>query len=110
MSRLKPETPPHRSSKKVASPDVPAPNVCLSDRGQTFNLALVVGGTDRGRRGPFLNAGAADDWLTAGRFALVLALLIAATFPGVLLGSTTFIIRDFGMFGYPLAYYHRQSF
>ena len=59
---------------------------------------------------PFLNAGAADDWLTAGRFALLLALLIAATFPGVLLGSTTFIIRDFGMFGYPLAYYHRQSF
>ena len=59
---------------------------------------------------PFLNAGAADDWLTAGRFALLLGLLIAATFPGVLLGSTTFIIRDFGMFGYPLAYYHRQSF
>ena len=59
---------------------------------------------------PFLNAGDADDWLTAGRFALLLGLLIAATFPGVLLGSTTFIIRDFGMFGYPLAYYHRQSF
>ena len=59
---------------------------------------------------PFLHAGAADDWLTPGRFALLLGLLIAATFPGVLLGSSTFIIRDFGMFGYPLAYYHRQSF
>ena len=59
---------------------------------------------------PYLHAGAADDWLTPGRFALLLGLLIAATFPGVLLGSSTFIIRDFGMFGYPLAYYHRQSF
>ena len=53
MSRLELETPPYRSSKKFASPGVPAPNVCLSDRDQTFNLALVVGGTDRSRRGPF---------------------------------------------------------
>jgi hypothetical protein len=53
---------------------------------------------------------AADEWLTPGRFALLLGLLIFATFPGVLLGSTTFIIRDFGMFGYPLAHFHRESF
>jgi hypothetical protein len=59
---------------------------------------------------PFLNAGAADDWLTPGRFALLLGLLIVATFPGVLLGGTTFIFRDFGMFSYPVAYFHRQSF
>ncbi|MGO8925447.1 MAG: YfhO family protein [Limisphaerales bacterium] len=52
----------------------------------------------------------ADEWLTPGRFALLLGLLTVATFPGVLLGSTTFIIRDFGMFGYPLAYFHRQCF
>ena len=48
--------------------------------------------------------------MTPGRFALLLGLLIVATFPGVLLGGTTFIIRDFGLFGYPLAYFHRQSF
>jgi hypothetical protein len=54
--------------------------------------------------------GASDQWLTTGRFAVILGLLVFATFPGVLLGSTTFIIRDFGLFGYPLAYYHRQSF
>ncbi len=51
----------------------------------------------------------ADEWLTPGRFALLLGLLIAATFPGVLSGSTTFIIRDFGMFSYPAADFHRQS-
>jgi hypothetical protein len=59
---------------------------------------------------PSLRADAADEWLTPGRFALLLGLLIVATFPGVLLGGTTFIIRDFGMFGYPLAHFHRQSF
>ena len=57
-----------------------------------------------------LEAGRAEDWLTPGRFALLLALLIVATFPGVLLGSTTFVIRDFGMFSYPVAYFHRQCF
>jgi hypothetical protein len=57
-----------------------------------------------------IRAGAADDWLTPGRFALMLALLVVATFPGVLLGGTTFITRDFGMFSYPVAYFHRQCF
>jgi len=61
-------------------------------------------------REPSHEAGTADEWLTPGRFALLLGLLIVATFPGVLLGGTTFIIRDFGMFGYPLAHFHRQSF
>ena len=59
---------------------------------------------------PSRRAGAADDWLTPGRFALLLGVLIFVTFPGVLLGDTTFIIRDFGLFGYPVAYFHRQSF
>jgi hypothetical protein len=54
-------------------------------------------------------ASGADAWLTPGRFALVLAALIFATFPGVVLGSATFIIRDFGLFSYPVAYFHRQS-
>src|ERR1035441_10962924 len=59
---------------------------------------------------PSARPSAADDWLTPGRFALLLGLLILAAFPGVLLGGRTFVIRDFGMFGYPLAYFHRQSF
>ena len=59
---------------------------------------------------PSAGAGTADAWLTPGRFALLLGLLIVATFPAVLLGGRTFIIRDFGLFGYPLAYFHRQSF
>src|SRR6266566_5279115 len=51
-----------------------------------------------------------DMWLTPGRFALLLALSIFAAYPEVLLGSQTFYYRDFGFFGYPLAYYHRESF
>jgi hypothetical protein len=66
--------------------------------------ATGVGGS------PLLKSGAADEWLTPGRFALLLGLLILAAFPGVLLGGTTFIIRDFGMFSYPVAYFHRQCF
>ena len=61
-------------------------------------------------KGPCPDADPAGGWLTPGRFALLLALLILATFPAVLLGGRTFVIRDFGMFGYPLAYFHRQSF
>jgi hypothetical protein len=52
----------------------------------------------------------ADAWLTPSRFALLLGVLIVATFPGVLLGGATFIIRDFGMFSYPVACFHRQRF
>jgi hypothetical protein len=59
---------------------------------------------------PLLKTPPADEWLTSGRFGVFLALLVAATFPGVLLGSTTFIVRDFGMFSYPVAYFHRESF
>lgn len=59
---------------------------------------------------PVPETGAADEWLTPARFALVLALLLVATFPGVLVGGTTFIFRDFGMFSYPVAYFQRQCF
>jgi hypothetical protein len=53
---------------------------------------------------------AAGDWLTPGHFAALLALLILAMFPDVLLGGRTFIFRDFSAFGYPLAYHYRESF
>ena len=55
-------------------------------------------------------ASAADTWLTPGRFALLLGLLVLVSFPEVLLGGRTFVIRDFGLFGYPLAYFHREAF
>jgi hypothetical protein len=49
-------------------------------------------------------------WLTPARFTLLLALLLVATFFGVLFGTQTFAFRDYGIFGYPLAYYHRACF
>ncbi len=52
----------------------------------------------------------ADDWLTPGRFAALLALLIIACFPQVVLGIETFYFRDYQLFGYPLAFYHREAF
>src|SRR5438093_7715876 len=49
-------------------------------------------------------------WLTPSRFALMLGLLIFATFPQVLLGLQTFVVRDFGFFAYPLAHFQRECF
>lgn len=41
---------------------------------------------------------------------MFLGLLIFVCFAPVLLGFKTFIFRDFGLFGYPLAFHHRGSF
>jgi hypothetical protein len=49
-------------------------------------------------------------WFTPCRFALLLALLILATFPQVLLGLETFVIRDYGFFSYPLAHFQQECF
>ncbi len=57
-----------------------------------------------------MSAEATDHWLSHRRFALALALIIAALFPTVLFGSETFFFRDYGLFGYPLAQYHRDAF
>src|SRR5437588_10907732 len=57
-----------------------------------------------------IGSGVPGEWLTPGRFAGVLALLIFATFPAVLLGKQTFFFRDFGLFSYPVAYFQRESF
>ena len=51
-----------------------------------------------------------DPWFTPWRFALLLALLILATFPQVLFGLETFVIRDYGFFAYPLAHFQRECF
>jgi hypothetical protein len=50
------------------------------------------------------------DWTTPRRFALLLAAMIAIPFWDVLLGFKTFVIRDYGLFSYPTAYYLRESF
>jgi len=44
------------------------------------------------------------------RFGLLLALLLAASFPQVLLGWETFVARDFGFFAYPCAQFQRDCF
>jgi hypothetical protein len=51
-----------------------------------------------------------QEWFTPGRFAFLLAFLIFAAYPDVVTGRATFFHRDFAVFGYPLAYYHRLSF
>ena len=51
-----------------------------------------------------------DDWLSARRFAVVLALLVFAAFPQIVLGVESFVYRDFGIFSYPLAQYLRERF
>lgn len=51
-----------------------------------------------------------DDWFTLRRFGAAVALLIFVAFPGVLLNSSSFVYRDFSLFGYPLAHHLRQSF
>ena len=49
-------------------------------------------------------------WLTPGRFGLLAALMFLVLYPDVLLGRSTFFYRDFGIFAYPLAFYHRECF
>src|SRR6266850_1745218 len=56
------------------------------------------------------SAAKADLWFTPGRFAILLAVCIFAAYPEVVSGSHTFVFRDFGFFGYPLAFHHRESF
>src|SRR5438046_4395764 len=51
-----------------------------------------------------------DGWFRPGRFAALLAVCIFAAYPEVVAASRTFISRDFGFFGYPLAHHHRESF
>ncbi len=44
------------------------------------------------------------------RFGILLALLVFAAFPQVVLGLETFVARDFGFFAYPLAHFQRDCF
>src|SRR5689334_14170267 len=48
--------------------------------------------------------------ITPAFFGFLLAGLIFAGFPAVILGRATFVARDFGLFSYPVAFLHRESF
>ncbi len=55
-------------------------------------------------------ASRASNGFTPLRFGLLLALLIFAAFPQVLLDLQTFVIRDYGFFSYPAAFFQQQCF
>lgn len=56
------------------------------------------------------SAPGAGDPFTTGRVVGLLALLVFVAFPQVALGLQSLVIRDFGFFAYPLAYYQRECF
>jgi hypothetical protein len=47
---------------------------------------------------------------TTVQFSLLLALMTILAFPDIIFGSATFVFRDYALFGYPLASYHRECF
>lgn len=55
-------------------------------------------------------SGRVFNWFTSSRFGVLLALLIFAWFPQVILGLQTFVVRDYGFFVYPLADFQRECF
>src|SRR5439155_1366810 len=50
------------------------------------------------------------EFLALPRFAILLAVLLLASFPGVMFGWRRFFTRDFANFGYPLAWHVQQSY
>ena len=56
------------------------------------------------------NASFAEKLFTPARFGILLALLVLAAFPQVILGLETFVARDFGFFAYPLAHFQQECF
>jgi hypothetical protein len=49
------------------------------------------------------------EWLTTRWFALLLALLLFTSYPGIFLGTHSFFDRDFSLFTHPVAHYMRES-
>jgi hypothetical protein len=66
----------------------------------SFNLRVQQPGSDN----------FAEKFFTPFRFGVLLALLVLAMFPQVLLGLQTFVIRDYGFFVYPLAHFQQECF
>lgn len=55
-------------------------------------------------------ANRAFNLFTPSRFGILLALLVIASFPQVILGWQTFVARDYGFFAYPLAHFQKECF
>lgn len=51
----------------------------------------------------------ADTSFGAGRLVLLVFAFLVAAYPDVIVGTNALVYRDFGIFGYPLANYHRES-
>ncbi len=52
----------------------------------------------------------ARNWAEPQWFALLLAAMVLIPFSNVLLGSDTFVVRDWGLFSMPVATFHRECF
>jgi hypothetical protein len=77
-----------------------APTTVAFHAGAGFNLRVQSSG----------HASFTDQFFTPARFGLLLALLVFASFPQVILGMETFVARDYGFFAYPLAHFQQQCF
>ena len=66
----------------------------------SFNLRVQPSGS----------ASFTEKLFTPVRFGILLALLVIAMFPQVILGLETFVVRDYGFFAYPLAYFQQECF
>jgi hypothetical protein len=50
------------------------------------------------------------EWFTRARLLALLGLFVVIAFPGQVAGTHSFFYRDFGLFGYPVAHFARESF
>ena len=95
---------PRRSVSDLANPEScgsVAPPCPGREAVEASTAVAVESLVNRGSRG--------ERWLSPGRFAFGLALMLAASFSDVLFWGRAFVIRDFSLFGLPLAHYYRQS-
>lgn len=51
-----------------------------------------------------------DAWFTRPKLLLLLAGFVVMAFPTVIFGTSSLFYRDMGLFGYPLAQFHREAF
>src|SRR5262245_48621971 len=51
-----------------------------------------------------------EKWFSPLRFSLMVGLLLFVAYSDVVSGNRAFVFRDFGLYGYPMAHYHRESF
>lgn len=82
---------------------MPCAKLALSLRGAAVSMLKMTANAAESQNG-------LDGAFSMRRFLLVLAILIAISYPGPLLGTRAFSFRDAGLFSYPVAFYLRGSF